>query len=84
MLDTTRTSTDGSLGLIRIENHVDWHTQHEILKFELPLAIRSDAATYDTQFGVITRPTHRNTTWDAAKFEVCAHKFADLSEVSFC
>ena len=53
----------------------------------------SDYATFDTQFGTLTRPTHRNTTWDAAKwvctpialtlsrFEVCAHKFADLSEV---
>jgi len=41
---------------------------------ELPLNIHSDNATYETQFGHVQRPTHKNTTWDAAKFEVCAHK----------
>ena len=35
---------------------------------------------YETQYGMLQRPTHRNTSWDLAKFEVCAHKFADLSE----
>ena len=34
-------------------------------------------ATYDAAFGIVKRPTHRNTSWDAARFEVCAHKFAD-------
>jgi alpha-mannosidase len=41
---------------------------------ELPLNIHSDNATYETQFGHVQRPTHKNTTWDAAKFEVCGHK----------
>lgn len=45
----------------------NWHQKHEFLKFELPLDIHSDVATYDTQFGTLTRPTHRNTSWDAAK-----------------
>lgn len=39
--------------------------------------------TYETQFGTVSRPTHRNTSWDQAKFEVCAHKFADLSEYGY-
>ncbi|KAI0287851.1 glycoside hydrolase family 38 protein [Russula brevipes] len=59
---------------------VDWHERHEFLKFELPLDIHSDVATYETPWGHVQRPTHKNTTWDAAKFEVCGHKFADLSE----
>jgi alpha-mannosidase len=81
-LDAMPTDQD-KLSMLRFENHVDWHSQHVLLKFQLPLAIKADAATYDTQFGVISRPTHRNTSWDAAKFEVCAHKFADLSEFGY-
>ena len=41
---------------------------------EIPLDIHSDNATYETQFGHVQRPTHKNTTWDMAKFEVCGHK----------
>ncbi|CAI2163478.1 3771_t:CDS:10 [Funneliformis geosporum] len=44
---------------------------------------RQFLATYETQFGFIQRPTHYNTTWDSAKFEVCGHKFADLSEYGY-
>ncbi|KAH8829151.1 glycosyl hydrolases family 38 N-terminal domain-containing protein [Flagelloscypha sp. PMI_526] len=62
---------------------VDWRQRHEFLKFELPLDIHSDNATYETQFGWVQRPTHKNTTWDAAKFEVCGHKYADLSEFGY-
>ena len=42
--------------------------------------INTNEVTCDIQFGNITRPTHRNTLWDVAKFEICAHKWADLSE----
>ncbi|ETW79602.1 glycoside hydrolase family 38 protein [Heterobasidion irregulare TC 32-1] len=62
---------------------VDWFERHEFLKFELPLDIHSDVATYETPFGHVQRPTHKNTTWDAAKFEVCGHKYADLSEFGY-
>jgi hypothetical protein len=41
---------------------------------ELPLNIHNDNATYETQFGFVQRPTHKNTTLDMAKFEVCGHK----------
>lgn len=59
---------------------VDWHEDHVLLKAAFPVDIRNTHATYDIQFGNIERPTHKNTPWDAAKFEVCAHKWADLSE----
>ncbi|EGN94808.1 glycoside hydrolase family 38 protein [Serpula lacrymans var. lacrymans S7.3] len=62
---------------------VDWHERHEFLKFELPLNINSADATYETRFGHLQRPTHKNTTLDAAKFEVCGHKYADLSEYGY-
>ena len=65
---------------IDFDTFIDWKQDHILLKALFPVDIHADAATYDIQFGTIERPTHRNTSWDAAKFEVCAHKFADVSE----
>ncbi|KAJ2723339.1 Glycoside hydrolase, 38 vacuolar alpha mannosidase [Coemansia sp. Benny D115] len=62
---------------------VDWHENRKCLKTSFTWDIYSDQATYETQYGVVQRPTHRNTTWDMAKFEVCGHKFADLSEYGY-
>lgn len=59
---------------------VDWREQRVLLKTAFPVAVHSPHAAYDIQFGSIERPTHHNTSWDAAKFEVCAHKWSDLSE----
>lgn len=66
--------------LIRFDATVDWQEKHKFMRFELPTILRSDTASYETQFGITKRPTTRNTSWEAAKFEVCGHKFADLSE----
>ena len=49
----------------------------------LPLAVRSERASFETAFGVVERPTHRNTPWDEARFEVAGHRFADLSEPGY-
>ncbi|CAG8501332.1 3725_t:CDS:10, partial [Dentiscutata erythropus] len=65
------------------ETRVDWNENRQFLKVEFPFDIYSDFATYETQFGFIQRPTHYNTSWDSAKFEVCGHKFADLSEYGY-
>jgi alpha-mannosidase len=62
---------------------VDWAEKEQFLKVEFPLALRCDYATYEIQFGHVRRPTHFNTTWDVARFEVSAHKWADLSEPQF-
>ena len=62
---------------------VDWHENQRFLKVEFPWDIRSEAATYEIQFGHVQRPTHANTSWDLARFEVMAHKWADLSEPGF-
>ncbi|CCF56761.1 hypothetical protein KAFR_0B04640 [Kazachstania africana CBS 2517] len=58
----------------------NWDRRNEFLKVEFPVNIRNDFASYETQFGVTKRPTHYNTSWDVAKFEVCGHKFTDYSE----
>lgn len=59
---------------------VNWHEQHLLLKAAFPVNILSPAATFDIQWGNVQRPTHRNTSWDWARFETCGHKWADLSE----
>ncbi|MEM7333953.1 MAG: glycoside hydrolase family 38 C-terminal domain-containing protein [Chloroflexota bacterium] len=65
---------------IDFQTEVDWQDSKKLLKVAFPLRIRSRTATYDLPFGHIERPTHRNTKWDQAKYEVCGHKWADLSE----
>jgi alpha-mannosidase len=62
---------------------VDWHERNRFLKVEFPLNVRADYATYEIQFGYVQRPTHSNTSYDVARFEVCAHRWADLSEPGF-
>ena len=62
---------------------VDWHEKHEMLKAAFPLDIHTQNAVYDIGFGNIERPTYQNTSWEAAKFEVCGHKWADMSECGY-
>jgi alpha-mannosidase len=59
---------------------IDWKEKRKLLKVAFPVAVHTHRATYDIQFGNVERPTHSNTSWDLARFEVCAHKWADLSE----
>lgn len=68
---------------IDFDTEIDWHQTHQMLKAAFPMDINADKATYEIQYGTIQRPTHKNTSWDAMKFEVCAHKFADLSEGNY-
>ena len=65
---------------IDFDTKIDWHQHHQMVKAAFGVDIRSDKATYEIQFGSVERPTHKNTSWDKAKFEVCAHKYADLSD----
>ncbi|WFB36878.1 alpha-mannosidase [Kiritimatiellota bacterium B12222] len=68
---------------IDFETEVEWHESHQFLKVAFPVDILSAKATYEIQFGHAERPTHVNTSWDQARFEVCAHKWADLSESGY-
>ena len=65
---------------IDFRTEVDWWEQQVLLKVAFPVAVRSTRATYEIQWGSIERPTHWNTSWDYARFEVVGHKWADLSE----
>jgi len=68
---------------IDFDTWIDWHEQHLLLKVAFPVNILSPVATFDIQWGNVQRPTHRNTSWDWARFETCAHKWADLSESNY-
>lgn len=68
---------------IQFDTKCDWHERNALLKVSFDVEIRSTYATYDIQFGNLRRPTHSNTSWDYAQFEVCAHKWADLSEGNY-
>lgn len=65
---------------VEVTAECEWRESMKFLKVEFPVNVRNTEASYETQYGIVRRPTHYNTTWDMAKFEVCCHKFADLSE----
>lgn len=69
----------------RLEVHcrVDWHEDHKFLKVAFPIKVVAMNATYEMQFHAVERPTHANTPFDLAKFEVPGHRWADLSEHGF-
>ncbi|CCM78668.1 alpha-mannosidase [Rhizobium mesoamericanum] len=66
-----------------IETELDWHDRRTFLRTETSVAVRNARATFECAYGVVERPTHSNTSWDAAMFEAPAHRFADLSEPGF-
>ena len=74
---------DAGSRVLRFETEVDWHETHKFLKVAFPVAVHSPRATYEIQFGHVERSTHTNTSWDQARFEVCAHRWADLGEAGY-
>lgn len=54
-----------------------------MLKIAFPLDVRADQSASETQFGHVFRPTHTNTSWDAAKFEICAHRWIHVGEPGY-
>jgi alpha-mannosidase len=63
-----------------IDNTVDWHETHILLKAAFPLAASGPMATFEIPYGTIQRPTTRNNSWESAKFEVPALRWADLGD----
>ncbi len=63
-----------------VSNDIDWHETHVLLKAAFPLAASSDSATFEIPYGTIARPTTRNNSFEKAKFEVPALRWADLGD----
>lgn len=71
-------SPDGTS--LDLDVHVDWREDRQLLKLALPVAVLADRAASETQFGHVQRPTHANTSWDAARFETVAHRWVHVEE----
>jgi alpha-mannosidase len=63
-----------------IDTEVDWHETEKFLKLAFPLDVHAERYASETQFGHFYRPTHTNTSWEAAKFEACNHRFVHMEE----
>jgi alpha-mannosidase len=72
-----------SVPRIDFVTRADWQARQVMLKAAFPVRVRSPRATFEIQFGAVERATHRNTSWEQEKFEVCAHRWADLSEAGY-
>lgn len=68
------------LDRVDITSDIDWHERHILLKAAFPLAASSNVATYEIPYGTIQRPTTRNNSWEVARFEVPALRWADLGD----
>ncbi|MDU0347872.1 alpha-mannosidase [Actinomyces sp. MRS3W] len=62
---------------------IDWHERQQLLKLAFPLDLMADVSTSEMQFGHVQRPTHRNTSWDAARYEICAHRWIHVAEAGY-
>jgi alpha-mannosidase len=65
---------------IDFKTRVNWNEAHKLLKVGFPIDVVTDKATYEIPYGTLERPTHRNTSWEQAQYEVCGHRFVDVSE----
>lgn len=68
---------------LHFDYEIDWHEHNLFVKAEYPVDVNAKNASYEIQFGYVQRPVHKNTLWDFARFEVCGHKYADLSDGGF-
>ncbi|MGW1024487.1 alpha-mannosidase [Streptomyces sp. NPDC002577] len=68
---------------IDVETEIDWHEAEKILKAGFPIDIHADRSTAEIQFGHVHRPTHTNTSWEAARFEVYSHRWVHVAEPGY-
>ncbi|GAA5034380.1 alpha-mannosidase [Streptomyces siamensis] len=63
-----------------VVSEVDWRESEKVLKAAFPLDVHAERSAAEIQFGHVHRPTHANTGWDAARFEICAHRWLRVAE----
>jgi alpha-mannosidase len=78
-----RFSLTADLPTLDITTDVDWHEREKLLKLAFPLDVHAERASSEIQFGHINRPTHSNTSWDAARFETSAHRWVHVGEPDY-
>jgi alpha-mannosidase len=72
-------------GSARVDVHteIDWHEEEKILKAAFPLDVYAERSAAEIQFGHVYRPTHTNTSWEAARFEIYAHRWIHVAETGY-
>lgn len=80
---TQRITLSPGAGALGISTDVDWQEREKLLKLGFPLDLRADRSAAETQFGHVFRPTHVNTSWEAAKFEICAQRWIHVAEPGY-
>jgi len=65
---------------VEVDIEVDWQERETVLKAAFPLDVLAPHHSAEIQFGHVRRPTHTNTSWDTARFEVCAHRWVHVGE----
>ena len=73
----------GDAGILEFDTCIDWAERNTMLKAAFPLDLRTDRTVAEIQFGHVTRPTHANTSWDSARFEVPKHRWVAMAEPDF-
>lgn len=80
---TQRISLEPGRAAVRVDTHVDWHERERLLKLGFELDVMAEHSTSEIQFGHVRRPTHHNTTWDAARYEIPAHRWIHVGEQGY-
>jgi alpha-mannosidase len=68
---------------VEITSTVDWHEKQKLLKLGFGFDVHAERSAAETQFGHVFRPTHTNTSWEFARFEICAHRFLYVDEPGY-
>ncbi|GHJ41084.1 glycoside hydrolase family 38 C-terminal domain-containing protein [Streptomyces sp. TS71-3] len=68
---------------LEVDTDIDWQERDAVLKAAWPLAVHAEHESAEIQFGHVRRPTHENTSWDAARFEVWHHRWVHVGEYGF-
>ncbi|MFJ9038111.1 alpha-mannosidase [Streptomyces sp. NPDC102406] len=62
---------------------IDWQESEKVLKAAFPVDVHAERSAAEIQFGHVHRPTHANTGWDAARYEICAHRWLRVAEEAY-
>jgi len=68
---------------VEFDTFIDWQERQQVIKAQFPFDLNISEIRSEIQFGHVKRPTHRNTTWDRARFEASMHRWVDISEADF-
>ncbi len=69
--------------LVEFDTWADWQERQTVIKALFPFDLNVAEIRSEIQFGHVKRATHRNTSWDRARFEASMHRWVDVSEYDF-